>query len=107
MPRASTLRRAPEWDGRTRRMIVLSAGAHLLLFAAIVCLGPLMASTPQPMIAYTVELIDGASPGGRIPAGAPGKNVTGGPTAKAPPAEPPGSPPEEAKASAEAKAPAP
>src|SRR5262247_1399032 len=97
MPRASTLRRAPEWDGRTRRMIVVSAAAHLLLFAALVSLGPLVASAPQPMIAYTVELTDGASLGGRIPAGAPGKGVSGGPTAKAPPAEPPSPPPGEAK----------
>lgn len=91
----ASLRPAPEWDGRTGRMIVLSAGVHLLVFAALVMVGPLMAPMPQPMIAYTVELTDGRGLGGRIPAGAPGKGVAGGPAAKPAPPEPPAPPAEE------------
>jgi TonB family protein len=102
MAASRPLRLAPEWDERFTRMVWLSALGHALVVAAVVLLAGRMGSRPLPMVAYTVELTDPSALGGRLPPGAPGRDLSGGPTAppapppKAETAEPP-KPPEPAK----------
>src|SRR2546425_4239690 len=81
------LQLAPEWDDRFTRMVGLSALGHALVLAAVVLLVGRMGSRPLPMVAYTVELTDPSALGGRLPPGAPGPDLSGGPAA--PPAAPP------------------
>lgn len=105
MPPPRPLRLAPEWDERFTRSVGLSAVAHLLAVAAILVLAPLAARRPMPLTAYTVELTDPNALGGRLPPGAPGRTLAGGPVpipaAKGEPeggAAPEPPPPAEAKA---------
>src|SRR5204862_6275744 len=90
---------APEWDVRSARMICLSALGHALVAAAAVRLAGHVGTRPLPMVAYTVELTDPSAVGGRLPPGAPGRDLSGGPAGppasppKAEPAEPPPPPP--------------
>ena len=106
MPPGGPLRLPSEWDDRLRRMLGVSAIAHVLVFAAVVLLAGHVASRPLPMVAYTVEITDPNALGGRLPPGAPGADLSGGPShaptpepkgeqAAAP--KPPAPPPEEAK----------
>ena len=75
------LRLAPEWDDRFTRMVVVSAVAHAAVIVATfwVVTHP-GDERPLPLVAYTVEITDPNALGGRLPPGAPGKNLTGGPT---------------------------
>jgi TonB family protein len=82
-------------------MVVVSAVAHAaLIVGAIWVLAGRADERPLPLVAYTVEITDPNALGGRLPPGAPGKPLTGGPTA--PPGlqgrpEPPPPEPVEAK----------
>src|SRR5438552_12344179 len=87
MAASRPLRLAPEWDDRFTRMVGLSALGHALVLAAVVLFAGRMGSRPLPMVAYTVELTDPSALGGRLPPGAPGPDLSGGPAA--PPAPPP------------------
>jgi colicin import membrane protein len=89
---SSPLRLAPEWDGRFTRMVGVSALGHVLALAMLVLVAGRGAPRPLPMVAYTVELTDPNALGGRLPAGAPGPNFSGGATRPAP-AEPKPEPP--------------
>jgi colicin import membrane protein len=103
--RPRPLRPAPEWDDRFSRMVVVSAVAHAaLIVVAVWVLARRGAERPLPLMAYTVEITDPNALGGRLPPGAPGKPLTGGPTA--PPAPPPRVEPAAPKAE-EPKAPEP
>src|SRR5437773_4267140 len=99
MAASRPLRLAPEWDDRFARMIGLSALGHALVVAAAVLLAGHVGTRPLPMVAYTVELTDPSAVGGRLPPGAPGRDLSGGPAGppasppKAEPAEPPPPPP--------------
>src|SRR6185436_7400679 len=70
MPRSGQMRSVAGHDPQITRMVGVSALLHgTLLFALLVVL-PLVKPGPLPMIAYTVELTDSSSLGGRL---APGK----------------------------------
>ena len=103
MPPRRPLRLAPEWDPRYTRMVVVSAAAHMAIVAAFLVLAPYARLRPLPMMAYTVELTDSRSLGGRLPPGPPTGEL-GGPQKSAAP-EPKGQP--EAVAKAPEPAPAP
>jgi TonB family protein len=96
MAASRPLRLAPEWDDRFARMLGVSALGHALVLAAVVLLAANGPPRPVPLVAYTVELTDAKSLGGRLPPGAPGPDLTGGATQPAPAAAPP-PPPTEAK----------
>src|SRR5947207_11190341 len=112
MAASRPLRLAPEWDDRFARMIGLSALGHALVVAATVLLAGHVGTRPLPMVAYTVELTDPSAVGGRLPPGAPGRDLSGGPAGppaappKAEPAEPP-PPPQKAEPAEPAKPPEP
>src|SRR5438093_10004472 len=83
-------------------MVVVSAAAHMTIVAGIIVFAPYVRLSPLPMMAYTVELTDSRSLGGRLPPGpltgelgGPAKSAApepkGQPEAKAP--EPPAAPP--------------
>jgi TonB family protein len=75
------LRLAPEWDDRFTRMVVVSAVAHAaVIVATIWVVAHPGEERPLPLVAYTVEITDPNALGGRLPPGAPGKTLTGGPT---------------------------
>ena len=96
MARARPLRLAPEWDDRFTRMVVVSAAVHVMAIGSLIALAPLITTRPLPLMAYTVELTDPNALGGRLPPGAPARDLSGGQTEPAPPApkaEPP-KPPE-------------
>src|SRR5262245_7754830 len=96
---ARQVRMAPEWDGRFTRMVGVSALVHMVLVALIIVMVERSGPTPLPMVAYTVQITDPSALGGRLPPGAPGRDLKGGGTPPPPPpaAEPP-APPAEAKA---------
>ena len=75
MAASRPLRLAPEWDDRFARMIGLSALGHALVVAAAVLLAGHVGTRPLPMVAYTVELTDPSAVGGRLPPGAPGRDL--------------------------------
>src|SRR5512138_1556709 len=60
-------RRDP-WVGR---MVGLSAALHGSILFVLIVIVPMIASSPPPITAYTVELTDGASLGGRLAPGRP------------------------------------
>jgi TonB family protein len=81
-------RLAREWDARLARMLPVSAAVHLLAAAAVVALAGAGKPRPLPLTAYTVEITDPSALGGRLPPGAPGRDLAGGPSP--PPAPAPG-----------------
>jgi colicin import membrane protein len=96
MARTRPLRLAPEWDDRFTRMVIVSAAIHAMAIGSLIALAPLIKAQPLPLVAYTVELTDPNALGGRLPPGAPARDLSGGQTEPAPPApkpEPP-KPPE-------------
>src|SRR5256885_14466248 len=107
MPPPRPLRLTPEWDDRFTRMVAVSTLGHAIAVALVIVLAGRVASRPLPVVAYTVELTDPGALGGRVPPGAPGADLAGGPVA--PPApEPKGEPasappPPEPKAEAKAE----
>src|SRR5437870_761013 len=94
MATSRPLRLAPEWDDRFTRMVGLSALGHALVLVAVVLLVGRLGGRPMPMVAYTVELTDPSALGGRLPPGAPGRDLSGG--TEQPPAPPPKAEPVEA-----------
>lgn len=127
MPADRPLRLPSAWDERLRRMLAVSALAHVVLFGAVVFFAGRVGTRPLPMIAYTVEITDPSAVGGRLPPGAPGADLAGGvvrpptpepkgeqaaapkpPEPEAKPAEvpkPPEPPPQEAKPEPKAEEP--
>ncbi len=104
---APPLRLVPEWDGRFTRMLGVSALAHALLIAAVIVVAERSVPVSLPEVVYTVQLTDPNALGGRVPAGAPGRDHAGGSTvAPSPPpkGEPPAAAPE-AQAKVEPAAP--
>src|SRR5262245_25752739 len=91
------LRLAPEWDHRFTRMLGVSAVAHVIAVVVLVIVAQRIVPRSLPLVAYTVEITDPNALGGRMPAGAPGRDLSGGPVEapapepKAPPA--PATPP--------------
>jgi len=81
-------RLAPDSDHRFTRMVGVSAVAHVMALGAVVFFATRSPPPPLPLVAYTVEITDPSALGGRLPPGAPGKDVSGGATKPAPP-EPP------------------
>jgi TonB family protein len=77
-------------------MCGLSAVAHVVVVVAIVAFTTRSGFRPPPMVAYTVEITDPNALGGRLPPGAPGKDLAGGATRPEPRGEngPPPAPPE-------------
>src|SRR5438094_5347128 len=71
-------------------MVVVSAAAHMTIVAGIIVFAPYARLRPLPMMAYTVELTDSRSLGGRLPPGPPTGEL-GGPQKSAAP-EPKGQP---------------
>jgi TonB family protein len=95
MPAPRPTRLAPEWDDRFSRMVGLSAVGHLVAIAVVLVLAERAAPRPLPLIAYTVEITDPSALGGRLPPGAPARDLSGGATREAPPEPPkPEAPPE-------------
>ncbi len=92
-------------DPSTGRMVAVSAMAHATLLALVLFVLPLVRPRPLPMVAYTVELTDSSSLGGRLspgrtdlpPGPRPGPSTTTDAAAKAgeavAKAEPPPPPP--------------
>ena len=99
---ARPLRLAPEWDGRVTRMMGVSAVAHVLVIAAALAVAERSGPVPLPLVAYTVQITDANDLGGRLPAGAPGRDLSGGPI-PAPSPPPQAEPPAGRTAEAEAK----
>src|SRR5437868_6229738 len=106
-PPVRPLRLAPEWDRRFTRMCGVSAIAHVLVLAAVVTLSARATLKPMPLVAYTVEITDPSALGGRLPPGAPGRDLSGGqakepaPEARGEPVAPPKPPEPEPVAKAE------
>src|SRR5262245_23311139 len=107
-------------DHDTGRMVAVSALAHVTLLALVLVVLPLVKPSPLPMVAYTVELTDSSSLGGRLapgrtdlpmgprpgpPAASDAAAKQGEPTPKVEPSPPP--PPEPPKPVERAKAPEP
>lgn len=96
------LRLAPEWDDRFTRMLVVSAAAHVVAVVALVRVAEQSGPRSLPLVAYTVEITDPSALGGRLPPGAPGPDLSGGPSVPEPKVEP-APPPAPAPAAVEAK----
>ena len=107
-------------DHDTGRMVAVSALAHVTLLALVLFVLPLVKPSPLPMVAYTVELTDSSSLGGRLapgrtdlpmgprpgpPAASDAAAKQGEPAAKVEPPPPP--PPEPPKPVEHAKLPEP
>lgn len=80
------LRLAPEWDARFTRSVGLSAVAHVVALVLLLVLMGRARTRPLPLVAYTVELTSPGALGGRLPPGAPGRDLAGGPESPPPPA---------------------
>jgi TonB family protein len=88
MAHGGSVRLAPEWDHRFTRMVGVSALGHAVALIALVFFATRSPPPPLPLVAYTVEITDPNALGGRLPPGAPGKDLSGGATKPAAP-EPP------------------
>jgi len=95
MARGRSVRLAPEWDRRFTRMVGVSAVGHVVALMALVFFATRSPPPPLPLVAYTVEITDPNALGGRLPPGAPAKDLSGGATKPAAP-EPPAPPAEAA-----------
>jgi colicin import membrane protein len=95
MPPTRPLRLEPEWDTRFSRMVGVSAVGHVLAIVALMVIAWQSGRSPEPLVAYTVELTDPSALGGRLPPGPPAAAVSAGPPAAAAP-EPKGDSPEPA-----------
>ena len=103
MAAAPPLRLAPEWDGRFTRMMGVSAVAHVLVIGAAIAIAERTPPPPLPLVAYTVQITDANALGGRLPPGAPARDLSGG--APNAPAAPPKEQPAAKAPEPEAKAP--
>ncbi len=104
MPRAVLMRGTAEWDPQFTRMVGVSAAAHAALLVLVLFVLPFIKPAPLPIVAYTVELTDPNSLGGKLPVGRPDQPIgprpgpaTSGDT-QARQGEPVAPPPSEAKA---------
>jgi TonB family protein len=99
MVRGRSVGLAPEWDHRFTRMVGVSAVGHVAALVALVFFATRSPPPPLPLAAYTVEITDPNALGGRLPPGAPGRDLSGGatrPAAPEPPAPEPAAPAAEA-----------
>src|SRR6185295_10287844 len=93
MARGRSVRLGPEWDRRFTRMVGVSAVGHVVALMALVFFATRSPPPPLPLVAYTVEITDPNALGGRLPPGAPGKDLSGGATKPAAPEPPAPEPP--------------
>ena len=113
MPRAVLMRGTPDWDPQFTRMVGVSAAAHAALLVLVLFVLPFITPAPLPIVAYTVELTDPSSLGGKLPVGRPDQPIgpRPGPAAsgdtQARQGEPVAPPPSEAKAPEPPKPPEP
>jgi colicin import membrane protein len=75
MPRAAAMGVVSGWDPQFSRMIGVSAGIHAAVLAIALVLLPLVRPAPLPIVAYTVELTDSNSLGGRLTPGRPDQPI--------------------------------
>jgi TonB family protein len=88
MARTVPIRVAVDRDPQVTRMVGVSALLHATLLLVLVFVVPLVSFRPAPMVAYTVELTDSTSLGGRLAPGRtelpPGPRPGAAPSVEAP-----------------------